>query len=555
MLKKIFQKNEIAIEKAQEQNAVAPKRKWYLTVPILLLTAVFFFPAFIALFIIRIVQDKKYGRKTSKIVKALVSVALVIVIILTIGVIMIEVWEKELNQTIASGDYEKAYSMIVDEYPELTGLALGYYFDVFNASKDYSKLPQIIEEYYNSLEDKALFDDYIREVYNENKSNLPEEIREQIEIIFDKVDEAIALKTEQEKQEQKESKENNESKKEETPKKDTPKKETVKKEEEQKVDDEKTSEEKNSSKEETVTSEKTEEKSNDTTEQQDSYKERLVTSPEYILWYAEKNNIELYNIKKINKFYDEYQKIISANESDMVYLNYEKIKFSSKYNYVKQQKTFDSANNEILTASYVYIGQLKNDKPHGTGAILTTDGYMVYFGEFKNGQYSGFGMLYKIPGYDDLLDLEEYYGDNTQESLSRVNYCYYVGEFKENEFDGKGNYFVFPSVEKDFSNPPNKNIQIVVGEYSQGKPDGKYKYYADNYLYVDANIKNGILSVEGTVTIYYAGTTQIKYKGGIKDGYRNGEGKIYDKNGKLLFEGEIDDGNGAYEIIYPIGGD
>jgi hypothetical protein len=109
----------------------------------------------------------------------------------------------------------------------------------------------------------------------------------------------------------------------------------------------------------------------------------------------------------------------------------------------KEEKLNYLENIKVLSA--IYIGQVKNNAPHGFGVGACPDG--VYVGEWYNGQRSGIG---KLISYDLLMTLE--------------------GEFKYNRIDGM--------VDIQWEDGDQWN-----GEYKQGLPwSGKGKTIVNNKI-------------------------------------------------------------------------
>ena len=117
-----------------------------------------------------------------------------------------------------------------------------------------------------------------------------------------------------------------------------------------------------------------------------------------------------------------------------------------------------------------YVGEWKDDKPHGQGTVSRANGNK-YVGEFKDGKRHGQG------------------------TYTYANGDKYVGEYKDNEQHGQGTYTDATDGTK------------YVGEFKNDKAHGK-----------------------GTYTDPADGT---KYVGEFKDGERHGKGTYTAKNGKV----------------------
>ncbi len=132
---------------------------------------------------------------------------------------------------------------------------------------------------------------------------------------------------------------------------------------------------------------------------------------------------------------------------------------------------------------YNYYGDTKNNLPHGKGTA-TYDNGDKYIGSYKNGKMDGQGTYYFKSGSK------------------------YVGDWKNDKRTGKGTYYF-------------KNGDKYVGDFKNGKKDGQGTYYVGNSGHI-----NNCPECK-------------KYVGGWSNDEKNGYGKCYDKNGKLLYEGQF----------------
>lgn len=195
---------------------------------------------------------------------------------------------------------------------------------------------------------------------------------------------------------------------------------------------------------------------------------------------------------------------------------------------------------------YFYYGDLKNNKPHGKGALFTivdNSSKLNYIGEFKEGQMSGKGILF---------------GETIM--LPTINY---IGEFRENQFSGEGTIYD--------NTWYKETIAIGIEEIEDGIEQGKepktikelineknsfgiIRYILENENMPNIDQMNTNVPVLVPIAIYqgkidkneYNGQgTQynlaggIQYKGGFKEGEYDGKGISYYVGGQKQYEGEF----------------
>ena len=162
-----------------------------------------------------------------------------------------------------------------------------------------------------------------------------------------------------------------------------------------------------------------------------------------------------------------------------------------------------------------YIGEFKNNLPHGRGKKFYMNENNLYEGDFINGQFEGNGKY----TYDD--------GN------------YYIGQFKNGLRDGKGKKY-------------GKNGKLIFeGDFINDKAEGNGKYIYENDDYYIGQWKNGLRNGKGKQ--YYA-NGKIKYEGDWLNDKSEGNGKYYSKNG-LYYIGQFknDFAHGEGKIYYPNG--
>ena len=237
-----------------------------------------------------------------------------------------------------------------------------------------------------------------------------------------------------------------------------------------------------------------------------------------------KNLTKIFSDNKLNLLNKNNEKNILSNKvkSDYIikkifsYLN-EKNKLKIiKYNKNLQNKiNINLINYKLFKGIYIeYESETKVKEYYGdTGNIR-------FEGEYLNGKRNGKGKEY-----------------HNNENLM------FEGEYFNGERNGKG---------KEYYEDGNLKFE---GEYLNGKRNGKGKEY-DGILYIlifDGEYKNGlrwtgkILNARHDFSELKNGTGYIKYinsdgylqyEAQYSNGKRNGKGKKYDHNGKLIFEGE-----------------
>ena len=93
-------------------------------------------------------------------------------------------------------------------------------------------------------------------------------------------------------------------------------------------------------------------------------------------------------------------------------------------------------------------------------------------------------------------------------------------------------------------NPNVEYLDIITGEYNNGKASGKFKMYCNEYLVYDGETSKD--QREGKGTSYFYGSKQKQYDGEWKNGQYHGKGTEYDKNGNKLYSGEWKNGDYAH---------
>ena len=256
--------------------------------------------------------------------------------------------------------------------------------------------------------------------------------------------------------------------------------------------------------------------------------------------YTEKNQIKLEGFSEQGKVADWVQ---GALEDLRIGKNLVEVKSAGVFSERYERTLYDG--------EYYYLGEMKDNRPHGYGMLLKRDWFlsqnredldcgMEYIGEFIDGQYNGYGLLFNdtesvynstknavlaaVPDTtgEDFLDL--YYG--------AVNYVIYEGEFKNGEQTGKGNCFL------TYDDNMTDGIQypvVAVGGVKDGELHGDVRIYNNGRLSYSGGMKKGEMDGQGTE--YYM-NGQVCYEGSFKDDEYHGEGALYDESGTLVYKGK-----------------
>ena len=187
-----------------------------------------------------------------------------------------------------------------------------------------------------------------------------------------------------------------------------------------------------------------------------------------------------------------------------------------------------------------YLGQFKNNLPHGKGIKYYLNGNILYEGDFINGKFEGYGKYfydngdYFIGQYKNGLRNGKgkgYYADgkikyevdciNGQaEGNGKFFYEdgeYYIGQFKKNDPNGKGiEYYAYGNI-------------LYEGDFVDGRYEGNGKFIWEDGSYYIGQWKNGLFHGKGKE--YYANGS-IRYEGDYINHDFEGNGKYIDENGK-----------------------
>jgi hypothetical protein len=190
---------------------------------------------------------------------------------------------------------------------------------------------------------------------------------------------------------------------------------------------------------------------------------------------------------------------------------------------------FDNCSgSDFLPDGSKYIGEYKQDKPHGEG-ILTKPNGDKYVGEWKNGDREGQGTLFYSNGdkYVGQWRDDKFNGNGTFTWGTNTEFSgyKYVGQFKNNNREGQG-VITYPDGDK------------YIGQLSDDKFNGQGTFiWADGGKY-DGNWKNNDQSGYGTYTF----SDGRKYIGEWDGGKYQGLGKLFHSDGSINKEGIFKNG-------------
>ncbi|MDN3676949.1 TIR domain-containing protein [Flavobacterium paronense] len=186
----------------------------------------------------------------------------------------------------------------------------------------------------------------------------------------------------------------------------------------------------------------------------------------------------------------------------------------------------------ILTSKdYNYKGFFKDNKFNGKGTLISKDGDS-YTGNFKNGVCDGIG-TYKYKNGDKY---EGEFKNNLFNGNGTINYANgdtYSGSWKNDEKDGHGTYIT-------------KDGYKYIGTWEKDNEKIGYRTHATKFSSYIGYTKNGKRDGLGTFIIFDKYEIRNcpnskKYIGGWKEDMLEGFGRCYDKNNKLIYEGDFKD--------------
>lgn len=199
----------------------------------------------------------------------------------------------------------------------------------------------------------------------------------------------------------------------------------------------------------------------------------------------------------------------------------------------------------------VYAGELKDGRTQGKGVLFTNSevgACVVYIGNFKEGSMNGKGTIY------DSGSVTQTYNNYATEynEIKSAYFDQYTAEQQNNITKDLLSYFPFLKLSVVYeSYTANESLGVVKCNYPVIRPvikyqgslknekyDGKGTLYGGlSTLWYDGEFKNG--KFHGKGTLYYATTGIPEYKGEFKDGKYNGKGTLYNDDGSVRKKGQF----------------
>lgn len=225
---------------------------------------------------------------------------------------------------------------------------------------------------------------------------------------------------------------------------------------------------------------------------------------------------------------------------------------------------------------YYYYGEVKNNRPNGTGILAsrqigkvedcTFAKGLIYAGGFTKGLFSGYGVKFcRGNGSNGVSDnavdvrdawplIRDGYIKQADTDLLEVYLSSFVteeGTWKKGKISGDANEFFFYSASEYYGlfRPypegywANKcTPTILVQHYKGKKVTGDFLQYEGSALVFDGQLKKGLRNGEGT-SYYTSG--QAEYHGNWKNDLYDGKGTLYDEDGSVIYSGKWEKGDYA----------
>ena len=220
-----------------------------------------------------------------------------------------------------------------------------------------------------------------------------------------------------------------------------------------------------------------------------------------------------------------------------------------------QNGLYNGTGREYTNGILSYEGQFANGVYEGSGTKYA-DGTMLYSGQFSEGSYEGRGALYD----DGILRYEGQFANGLYEGrgiLYSDGNKSYEGNFEKGVATGEGASYI-------------DRILRYQGQFSDGLPSGSGKEYGpDGRLTYEGEFAAGVYNGQGIAyptqgwqleasftdgepegTVRWSKNGALYYEGEWSDGAPSGFGKLYNRAGETLYQGQFSGGtlDGAWML-------
>ena len=220
----------------------------------------------------------------------------------------------------------------------------------------------------------------------------------------------------------------------------------------------------------------------------------------------------------------------------------------------------------------VYFGQVENGKANGWGRLFDEERNIEYIGYFHNNKYDGEGSLYHYEKKgDNRVKTSKYDGgfEDGERSGYGKYYLYrdgeeflaYDGEFRYDKYNGKGKYIYYDEKYKkigyydgcwayderfgfgvvEWRSAESNDMLKYIGTFVSNKYEGWGNFYREDKIVYSGYWSDDLYQGKGTLYYTDSDGERLKYEGEFSKGMRSGHGKVYDKNGDLLLDGEFEE--------------
>jgi hypothetical protein len=207
-----------------------------------------------------------------------------------------------------------------------------------------------------------------------------------------------------------------------------------------------------------------------------------------------------------------------------------------------------------------YRGELKDNRPNGRGMLyveknISGTSYIVPLsgGEFKDGVLEGYGRFYKYldKDIDESVTAMHSEAQKRHQNITEdfviqcMDWLAYEGQVKRGSAEGQGIAYQYVSKLTAALHQKEDHVgdlQIAIGTFKDGVPEGLGKLYAGGVLLFHGNLSKNEMNGKGT--LYYP-NGQIRYKGNFLHNQYDGQGILYKEDGSVEYEGKWSKGDYA----------